>query len=189
MSAPTGVRADPRAIVESDEIGPGTRIWAFAHVCAGARIGRRCNIGEGVYVERGVVLGDDVTVKNGVALYDGITVEDEVFLGPHAVFTNDRRPRSGPRRRGPESFLPTTIRRGASIGANATVVCGLSIGEGAMVAAGAVVTGDVAPHVLVVGVPARPAGFVCACGESLGETLACSCGRSYRRQGAGLVSA
>ena len=153
----------------------------------GARVGARCNLGEGVFVEGGVVIGDDVTVKNGVALYAGVTVADEVFIGPHAVFTNDLRPRSGRFKRPPSAFAPTRIGRGASIGANATIVCGHDVGAYAMVAAGAVVTRDVPAHALVAGVPARRIGFVCACGETLPRSLRCRCGRRHRRAGAGLV--
>jgi acetyltransferase-like isoleucine patch superfamily enzyme len=182
-------RFHPQAIVESAEVGEESRVWAFAHVMKGARVGARCNLGEGVFVEGGVVIGDEVTIKNGVALYDGVTVEDEAFLGPHAVFTNDLRPRSGRFKRPPAKFAPTRIGRGATIGANATVVCGHAVGPYAMVAAGAVVTRDVAPYVLVAGVPARRIGFVCACGERLGKALRCHCGRRYRRAGAGLVPA
>ena len=176
------------AVVESTAIGKGTRIWAFAHVMKGARVGARCNLGEGVFVESGVLLGDDVTVKNGVALYDGVTVEDEAFLGPHAVFTNDLRPRSGRFKRPPSKFAATRIGRGATVGANATVVCGHDVGAYAMIAAGAVVTRDVPAHALVAGVPARRIGFVCACGETLPRTLRCACDRRYRRSGDGLVS-
>ena len=178
--------AHPLALVESREIGAGTRIWAFTHVCAGAKVGARCNVGEGVYLESGAIVGDDVTIKNGVALYEKIVVEDEAFLGPHAVFTNDPRPRSGRYKRTSESFLPTRIGRGASIGANATVLCGHSIGAWAMVGAGAVVTEDVPDHAMVVGVPARRAGFVCECGEILGAALRCVCGLSFQAEGPGL---
>lgn len=182
-------RFHPAAIVETESVGEGTRIWAFAHVMNGARVGKNCNLGEGVFVESGVIIGDDVTVKNGVALYDGVVVEAEVFLGPNCVFTNDLRPRSGRFKRPPAKFSATSIRRGATIGANATVVCGHEIGEWAMVAAGAVVTRDVAPHTLVAGVPARAIGFVCACGERLPSTLTCSCGRRHKKQaGGGLTS-
>jgi len=176
------------AMVESEDVGEGTRIWAFAHVMRGARVGSNCNLGEGVFVESGVVIGNDVTIKNGVALYDGVTIEDEAFLGPHCVFTNDLRPRSGRYKRPPAKFLPTPVRQGASIGANATIVCGHEVGAWAMVAAGAVVTRNVAPHTLVAGVPARPLGFVCCCGESLPTSLACSCGLKYERTEAGLRS-
>ena len=180
-------RFHPLALVETDALGEGTRIWAFAHVMKGARVGAGCNLGEGVFVEGGVTIGDNVTVKNGVALYDGVTVADDAFLGPHAVFTNDLRPRSGRFKRPPAKFAPTTVGRGATIGANATVVCGHQIGAYAMVAAGAVVTKDVPPHVLVAGVPARPIGFVCACGETLPDTLRCACGLAYHPSGGGLA--
>ncbi|HVV49392.1 MAG TPA: acyltransferase [Polyangia bacterium] len=180
-------RFHPLAVVESDAVGAGTRIWAHAHVMKGARVGAGCNLGEGVFVESGVVIGDEVTVKNGVALYDGVTVADEAFLGPHAVFTNDLRPRSGRFKRPPAQFAPTRIGRGATVGANATVVCGHEVGAYAMIAAGAVVTRDVPPYALVAGVPARALGFVCACGERLPATLRCACGLAYRRSGAGLA--
>ena len=188
MTTTSNVRGKyhPLAIVETDDIGAETRVWAFAHVMAGAKVGCRCNLGEGVFIEGGVVIGNDVTIKNGVAVYDKVVVEDDVFLGPHCVFTNDLRPRSGRFKKSAETFAPTRIKRGATIGANATVVCGHEVGEYAMVAAGAVVTQDVAPYVLVGGVPARPMGFVCACGESLTTDLRCRCGRAYRRLDRGL---
>jgi len=171
----------PLAVVEADEVGEGTRVWAYAHVMKGARVGAHCNLGEGVFVEAGAMIGNHVTVKNGVAVYDPVIVEDEVFLGPHCVLTNDRRPRSGRFKRLQEVFETTVIRRGATIGANATVVCGHEIGEYAMVAAGAVVTRNVKPYTLVAGIPAREIGAVCACGQSLDSELTCPCGRSYRR--------
>jgi|SRR5687768_9829804 len=176
----------PLAIVESESIGTDTRIWAYAHVMKGARIGARCNLGEGVFIEGDVVIGNDVTIKNGVAVYSNVTVEDEAFLGPHCVFTNDLRPRSGRFKRPQSAFSSTSVGRGATVGANATIVCGNRVGDYAMVAAGAVVTSDVPPHVLVAGVPARAIGFVCACGERLSETLICECGLSYTRAGDGL---
>jgi UDP-2-acetamido-3-amino-2,3-dideoxy-glucuronate N-acetyltransferase len=188
MATPLGpARIHPLAQVETTSIGEGTRVWAYAHVMAGARIGRGCNLGEQVFIEGGVTIGDEVTIKNGVAIYDGVTVEDEAFLGPHCVFTNDLRPRSGRYKRPPSAFLPTRIGRGATVGANATVVCGHDLGPYSMVAAGAVVTKDVPAHVLVAGVPARPLGFVCACGESLPGELVCACGLRYRRDGDGLA--
>ena len=110
------------AIVESDAVGAGTRVWANAHVLSGARVGENCNLGEGVYIEGGVTVGDDVIIKNGVALYDGVVVESEAFLGPHCVFTNDLRPRAGRHKRPVASFLPTRIAFGATVGANATIV-------------------------------------------------------------------
>ena len=177
-----GATIHPLAFCESEDVGEGTRVWAFAHVMHGARIGARCNLGEGVFVESGVTIGNDVAVKNGVALYDGVMLEDDVFIGPNAVFTNDLRPRSGAYRKPAEKFLATRVARGASIGANATIVCGVSIGSYAMVGAGAVVTHDVPPHALVVGVPARATGWVCACGEKLaikGPVFVCECGRHW----------
>jgi UDP-2-acetamido-3-amino-2,3-dideoxy-glucuronate N-acetyltransferase len=140
-----------RALVESDSIGAGTRIWAFAHVMAGAVIGADCNVCDHTYVEGGVVIGDRVTLKSGVFLWDGVYVEDDVFIGPQATFTNDAMPRS----RQPFTLGRTTIRAGASIGAGAVILPGLTIGERAMVGAGAVVTKDVPPDAVVVGNPAR----------------------------------
>ena len=186
LSTLSDSRFHPLALVESEFIGCDTRIWAYTHVMKGARVGARCNLGEGVFVEGEVVIGDDVTIKNGVALYNQVTVDDDAFLGPHCVFTNDLRPRSGRFKRPPAAFAPTRVGRGATIGANATIVCGHQIGDYAMVAAGAVVTKNVADYVLVAGVPARPIGFVCACGERLSDMLTCVCGFSYEQAGEGL---
>jgi acetyltransferase-like isoleucine patch superfamily enzyme len=139
------------ALVESDKIGRGTRIWAFTHVLPGATIGADCNICDHVFIENDVIVGDRVTVKCGVQLWDGVRLEDDVFVGPNATFTNDAFPRS----RRPFALGLTVVRAGASIGANATILPGLTIGEQAMVGAGAVVTRDVPPRTLVVGNPAR----------------------------------
>jgi UDP-2-acetamido-3-amino-2,3-dideoxy-glucuronate N-acetyltransferase len=147
----------PNALVESASIGAGTRVWAFAHVLPGAVIGRDCNICDGVFVEGDVVVGDRVTVKCGVQLWDGVRLEDDAFVGPNATFTNDPFPRS---QRYPASFPRTVVKRGASIGANATLLPGVTIGERAMVGAGAVVTRDVPPGAIVVGNPARVVGEV-----------------------------
>ena len=168
-----------RALCESDDVGPRTRIWAFAHVMKGARIGADCNVGDHAFVEGGAVIGDRVTVKNAVLVWDRVTIEDDVFLGPNAVFTNDPVPRAA-FKRPPETWLPTIVRRGASIGANATIVCGVTIGAAAFVGAGSVVVRDVPAHALVVGNPARRVGWVCACGERLPANLLCACGRGYR---------
>jgi len=186
MSDEAARKYHPAAMVESDDVGEGTRVWAFAHVMRGAHVGRNCNLGEGVFVETGAVIGDETIVKNGVAVYDKVTIEDEVFIGPHCVFTNDLRPRAGRYKRPASTWAPTHIEHGATIGANATVVCGHVVGRYAMVAAGAVVTKNVAPYRLVAGVPARPIGFVCACGEQLPASLVCSCGLGYERTGEGL---
>lgn len=168
----------PTALCESDDVGPRTRIWAFAHVLKGAVIGADCNVGDHAYVEGGARLGDRVTVKNAVLLWDGVTVEDDVFLGPRVTFTNDMRPRAHIRRP-PEQFTRTIVRRGASLGAAAVVVCGVTIGEHALVGAGAVLLADVAPHALVVGNPARRVGWVCECGERLQPGDPCgACGRT-----------
>lgn len=150
-------RIHDKALCESEDIGPGTRVWAFAHVLPGARIGADCNICDGVFVENDVVIGDRVTVKCGVQLWDGVTLEDDVFVGPNATFTNDPFPRS---RQYPEEFPRTVVRSGASIGANATLLPGIEIGEGAMVGAGAVVTRTVPRNAIVVGNPARITGYV-----------------------------
>jgi acetyltransferase-like isoleucine patch superfamily enzyme/dTDP-4-dehydrorhamnose 3,5-epimerase-like enzyme len=146
-----------RALCESEAVGEGTRIWAFAHVLPGARIGANCNVCDGVFIEGGVVAGDRVTIKCGVQLWDGVVLEDDVFVGPNATFTNDPFPRS---RKWPPSYPKTHVRAGASIGANATILPGVEIGRGAMVGAGAVVTRSVPPHAIVVGNPARIKGYV-----------------------------
>ena len=142
---------------EATQVGAGTRVWAYAHVLPGARIGTDCNICDHVFIENDVVIGDRVIVKCGVQLWDGLRVEDDVFIGPNATFTNDRFPRS---KRYPEEFAQTLIERGASIGANATILPGLRVGRCAMVGAGAVVTRSVPPYAIVVGNPARIVGYV-----------------------------
>ncbi|MCB0403420.1 MAG: N-acetyltransferase [Bdellovibrionales bacterium] len=155
-----------KAICESQKIGEGTRIWGFSHVLPGAVIGKGCNLGEHVFVENHVSIGNGCTIKNGVSLWDKVTLEDDVFVGPHAVFTNDMNPRAFSKK-GQAGFLPTHVCRGATIGANATIVCGVTIGEYAFVGAGAVVTRDVAPYTLVVGNPARAIGKVDKSGNRL----------------------
>lgn len=146
-----------KALCESDRVGDGTRIWAFAHILERATIGRDCNICDGVFIENDVTLGDRVTVKCGVQLWDGVTLESDVFVGPNATFTNDLFPRS---KVVPARFSRTRVRRGASIGANATILSDIEIGEGAMIAAGAVVTRSVPAYAVVVGNPARITGYV-----------------------------
>lgn len=141
----------PQALVESDKIGSDTRIWAFTHVLPGAVIGSDCNICDHVFIENDVVIGNRVTIKCGVQIWDGIRLEDDVMVGPNATFTNDLFPRS----KQPFELRTTVVEKGASVGANATILCGITIGAGAMVGAGAVVTKDVPPFALVVGNPAK----------------------------------
>lgn len=166
------------AIVETGaRIGAGTRVWHWVHVMGGARIGARCSIGQGCFVGA-IQIGDGCRIQNHVSLYDGVTLEDDVFVGPSAVFTNVAHPRAHVSRK--ESYAKTHVGRGSSIGANATIRCGVTIGAYAMIGAGAVVTRDVAAHALVVGTPARRIGWACRCGETLPTVLACArCGDSY----------
>jgi len=165
---------------EGATLGEGTRVWHFVHVSAGARIGASSVLGQNVFVGTGVRIGDRVKIQNNVSVYAGVEIEDEVFLGPSCVFTNVMNPRAHVERK--DAFLPTRVERGASIGANATIVCGTTIGAYALVGAGAVVTRTVPAHRVVFGNPARPHGWACRCGELLGEgaSLACHrCGDSY----------
>jgi acetyltransferase-like isoleucine patch superfamily enzyme len=148
----------PAALVDAGaQVGPGTHVWAFTHILAGAVVGRDCNICDHVFIEGGVRVGDRVTVKSGVQLWNGVTLEDDVFVGPNATFTNDLFPRS---RVSPKEFARTLVRKGASVGANATVLAGRTVGPGAMIGAGAVVTQDVPPNAIVTGNPARITGYV-----------------------------
>lgn len=166
-------------LCESDQVGAGSRVWAFAHVLPGAVIGSGCNLGESTFVEGGAILGDGVTIKNGVQVWDGVTIEDGVFVGPNATFTNVLTPRAFVKL-GRDGFTPTVVRAGATIGANATIVCGTEIGPLAFVAAGAVVTRDVPAQTVVAGNPARPIGRACRCAQRLAEDLSCpACGRRY----------
>lgn len=178
----------PTAIVEPGaQVGAGTRIWHWVHVMPGAQIGERCSIGQGCFLGA-VRIGDGCRIQNGVSLYDGVTLEDDVFLGPSCVFTNVAHPRAHVPRK--PAYATTLVGRGATIGANATIVCGISIGAYAFVGAGAVVTRDVAPHALVVGVPARRTGWACRCGEPLPAHLACErCADAYALAGGGLALA
>jgi acetyltransferase-like isoleucine patch superfamily enzyme len=186
MAEREGVFIHPQAICESPNVGPGTRIWAFAHVLKGARIGSRVNICDHCFVENDVVIGDNVVIKNGVAVWNGVTIEDGAFLGPNVALTNELWPRSG----FPKGLARTMIRRGATIGANATIVTGITLGECCTIGAGSVVTKDVPPYALMVGSPARRKGWVCVCGLKLAfgekETASCLCGREYR-EGDGAV--
>jgi acetyltransferase-like isoleucine patch superfamily enzyme len=175
----TDVYVHPQALCESDDVGRGTRVWAFAHVLEGAVIGADCNVCDHAYIEYGVRVGDRVTIKNGVQLFEGVMVEDDVFLGPACVFTNDLVPRAAIKKHG-DALLTTFVRRGATIGANATIVCGVTVGAGALVAAGAVVAHDVPAHALVAGNPARRLRWICSCGGRLSDGLVCECGLGYR---------
>src|SRR5690554_3042411 len=157
MTAEKPYFVHPQALCESQNIGAGTRVWAFAHVLPEARIGRDCNVCDHVFIENDVVVGDRVTIKCGVQLWDGTEIEDDVFIGPNATFTNDRFPRS---KQYPESFARTRVSQGASIGANATLLPGITIGPNVMVGAGAVVTRSVPPNAIVVGNPAKIVGYV-----------------------------
>ena len=170
----------PTAVVDDGAlIGEGTKVWHFCHVSAGARIGRDCSLGQNVYVAPTAVIGDGVRIQNNVSIYDGVELEDGVFVGPSAVFTNVTRPRSEHPRKA--LYEKTHVGHGATIGANATIVCGNSLGRYAFIGAGAVVTHDVPPHALMVGNPARRLGWACACGEHLPDSLVCvACDRRYR---------
>jgi UDP-2-acetamido-3-amino-2,3-dideoxy-glucuronate N-acetyltransferase len=147
------------------EIGAGTKIWHFSHVMSGARIGERCNIGQNVVVSPQVVIGNNVKIQNNVSIYTGVTLEDDVFCGPSMVFTNVVNPRSAVSRK--DEYRPTLVKRGASLGANCTIVCGHTIGAYALVGAGAVITRDVPDYALVLGNPGRIAGWMCECGVRL----------------------
>lgn len=174
-------------IDEGVTIGEGTKIWHFCHIQTGAVIGAHCSFGQNVNVSNNVRVGDYVKVQNNVSLYEGVELEDYVFCGPSMVFTNDLTPRSR-YPKGSAGYKRTLVREGATIGANATVVCGHTIGRCALIAAGAVVTKDVPDHALMAGVPARRIGWACECGAVLREDLSCpDCGRRYRVTESGLA--
>ena len=172
-------------VEEGALIGEGTGIWQYCIIKSGAVIGAGCNIGAGCYIEDKVKIGNGVKIKNNITLYEGVTVEDDVFLGPNCVFTNVINPRSFIERK--KEFKETVVKKGATIGANATIICGNSIGRYAMVGAGSVVTKDVPDYTLVVGNPARLLGYVCECGCRLDEALKCSaCGKEYIAKDGGM---
>jgi UDP-2-acetamido-3-amino-2,3-dideoxy-glucuronate N-acetyltransferase len=162
------------AVVDDDvELGEGTKVWHFVHVSSGARIGADCSLGQNVFVGRGVHVGRGARIQNNVSLYEGVEIDDDVFLGPSCVFTNVVNPRAFVQRK--QEYRPTRVRKGASVGANATIVCGVTLGEYCFVGAGAVVTRDLPPHALVVGTPARRIGWMCRCGERLPELPVAQC--------------
>jgi UDP-2-acetamido-3-amino-2,3-dideoxy-glucuronate N-acetyltransferase len=177
---------------EGCQIGDDTKVWHFTHVMSGARIGRRCNIGQNVVISPGVVVGDNVKIQNNVSVYTGVVLEDDVFCGPSMVFTNVINPRRRVSRR--DEYQPTLVKRGASLGANSTIVCGHTIGSYAFVGAGTVVTRDVPDYALVVGNPGRITGWVCECGVKLSgrgavphDATCHACGARYRAHGQSLA--
>lgn len=167
---------------EPCEIGQGTKIWHFSHIMKDCRIGERCNIGQNVVISPSVILGNNVKIQNNVSVYTGVICEDDVFLGPSCVFTNVINPRSHVNRK--EEYRETRVGKGASVGANATIVCGHNIGEYAFIAAGAVITKNVPPYALMMGNPARQRGWMCQCGEKIifaeGKGQCVGCGKQYR---------
>jgi UDP-2-acetamido-3-amino-2,3-dideoxy-glucuronate N-acetyltransferase len=188
----------PQALVESDDIGAGTQIWAFAHVMAGAQIGKNCNIGDHCFIETGASIGDNSTIKNGSMVWEGVNLAEGVFVGPGVVFTNDVYPRSP---RLPEArsryrekrkwLCPTKVERGATVGARAVILPGITVGEYAIIAAGAIVTKSVGPYVLASGNPARPTGWVCRCGQKLafraGQAHCEQCDLKYHSSEEGMI--
>lgn len=183
------MKIHPQAIVETDDIGAGTNIWAFAHVMQGAKLGTSVNVGDHTFIEGGAVIGNNVTIKNQVCIWDGIVIDDDVFVGPRVTFTNDRYPRSPrmnevkTRYTSRENWIsPTRVRKGCSIGAAATICPGIELGPYSVIGAGAVVTRDVPPFALVLGTPARQLGDVCTCAKPLeglfDETICFDCGET-----------
>lgn len=174
-------------IDEGADIGEGTKIWHFSHIAKGAKIGKNCKLGQNVYIAPGVIIGDNVKIQNNVSLYEGAVLENDVFCGPSSVFTNIFNPRSGYPRNSAEFFKKTVMKTGASIGANATIVCGTTLGRHSFVGAGSVVTKDVPDHCLVYGNPAKPKGWMCECGEKLNmnnDKVVCNvCHKKYEKSG------
>lgn len=177
------VTIHPTAIVdEGAQIGDGSRVWHWVHICGSAKIGERCSFGQNVFVGNKVVIGNNVKIQNNVSVYDNVILEDDVFCGPSMVFTNVYNPRSAVSRK--DEYRDTLVKRGATLGANCTIVCGTTIGEFAFIGAGAVITRDVPSHALMVGVPARQRGWMCRCGVGLdgakGSVQCTACGDRYQ---------
>jgi len=176
------------------DIGPGTKIWHFCHIMKSSHIGRNCTIGQNVFIAEHTFIGSNVKIQNNVSMYTGVTIEDDVFLGPSMVFTNVINPRSRVSRK--DEYKPTLVKQGASIGANATIVCGVTLGRFCFVGAGSVVTHNVPDYALVYGSPARIQGWVCRCGDKLtfatGDRTACTkcerCGEQYEKNGAVVIA-
>ena len=177
----------PTSVIDDGvEIGTGTKIWYFSHIQSGARIGKFCSLGQNVNISNNVRIGDGCKLQNNVSLYEGVEAEDYVFFGPSCVFTNDLTPRAK-YPKGNAAYIKTFVREGATIGANATIVCGHTIGRFALIGAGAVVTSNVPAFALMIGVPAKRVGWACECGEILPEDLTCpKCKREYKETAQGL---
>ena len=182
----TAVFIHETAVIDDNVIiGPGTKIWHFSHILPNSNIGERCNVGQNVVIGPDVTVGNRCKIQNNVSIFKGVTLEDGVFCGPSMVFTNIYNPRAEIRKM--DQVRPTLVKKGATIGANATIVCGVTLGCYSFIGAGAVVTRDVPDHALVFGNPAKHAGWVCACGGKLNETLVCrECSRTYQRFDNGL---
>ena len=188
VKTPTGTyqRHESAYVDEGATIGAGTKIWHFSHIMPGAKIGENCNIGQNVTIERDVVIGNRCKIQNNVSVYKGVTLEDGVFCGPSMVFTNVYNPRAEIRKM--DQLRPTLVKKGATLGANCTIVCGHTIGRYAFIGAGAVVTKDVPDHALVVGNPAKQIGYMCICGERLSDSLECqTCGKKYKKNQNGQI--
>ena len=171
---------------EGTTIGGGTKIWHFSHILPGSSIGENCNIGQNVVIGPDVTIGNNCKVQNNVSIYKGVTLEDGVFCGPSMVFTNVYNPRAEIRKM--DEVRPTLVKKGATIGANATIVCGVTLGRYSFIGAGAVITKDVPGHALIAGNPARQIGWACECGEKLDDKLKCTvCGKKYKESESGLI--
>jgi acetyltransferase-like isoleucine patch superfamily enzyme len=175
---------DKALVDQGAQIGDGTRIWAFTHIQGGALIGADCNVCDGSFVEKGAVVGNHVTIKHHVAVFAGVTIEDDVFVGSNVAFINDRRPRSN--REDEWKFEKTVIQKGATLGSNSSILCGVTIGPYAVIGAGTVVTKDVPAHAIVCGNPGVVKGHACVCGQRLHDDLECSCGKKFVAKGQGL---